>query len=204
MPGLAAAAITGGSSCTKEEEDDDEEDSWAVKPRDTKPRGHGWGVPSGGGWPWLCIGDPPPQGGTSLILPVSPSPRGSSLPPSSGPMNMEGRQHGILWRLRASCSLLPPLSALLLTEKQTAKYSKGLGARGGQGWEESSRTAGLSCQALPPVYENTRGQEVLAPQPNTAWGSCPGLCCHLCWNGMGGVSERVPLPQTHCSPVSAR
>lgn len=91
------------------------------------------------------------------------------IPQQPPPWTWRGDIMGSVWRLRASCSLLPPWSALLLTEKQTAKYSNGLSARGGQGREEPSRAAGLSCQALQPVYKNTQGQEVLAPQPNTAW-----------------------------------
>lgn len=81
-------------------------DSWAVKPGGTKHRGHGWGVPWGGGVALAVHQGPPPQGGTSLISPVSPSPWDSSLPPAAGPVNTEGRHHGI--PVGVGSILLPP------------------------------------------------------------------------------------------------
>lgn len=112
-------------------------------------------------------GGPPPQGGTSLISPVSTSARGSPLPPSSQPCEHGGETS---WD---PCSLLPPWSALLLTEKQTPKYPNGLKSLKSPSRTWLGRTQQDSRAELPGsaacVYTNTQGQEVLDPQPDTAW-----------------------------------
>lgn len=118
MPGLAAAAVTGRGSCAKEEDDDDEEeeeDSWAVKPRGTKHRGHGWGIPRSGGGPGCALGTLLHREGCHSSC-LYPHHLGLFFTPSS--QLWKGDITGSLWRFRASCSPLPPWSALLLTEKQ--------------------------------------------------------------------------------------
>lgn len=108
MPGVtAAAAITGGGSCAKEEEfDDEEEDSWAVKPRGTKSRAMAGECPGMGGDPGCASGTLLHREGHHSSQ-LYPHHAGALLyPPAAGPVNMEGRHHGI--PVEVESILLPP------------------------------------------------------------------------------------------------